>query len=53
MYTLQLSRPHGKPEDEDADSNRDCNQRVWSLLEFTLDGEAGSALAVAFLADLF
>lgn len=52
-YVLQLSCPYGIAENENADCNGDCDHRVWSLLEFALDGEAGPALAVALLADLF
>ena len=52
-YVLQLSCPYGIAENENADCNGDRDHRVGSLLEFALDGEAGPALAVAFLADLF
>ena len=52
-YLLQLSSPNSIAEDQNADCDGDRDHRVWSLLEFALDGEAGTALAVALLADLF
>jgi hypothetical protein len=52
-YLLQLSSSYGIAEDQNADCDSDRDHRVWSLLEFALDGEAGTALAVALLADLF
>lgn len=53
VHVLQLSCPYGIAENENADCNGDRDHSVGSLLEFTLDGEAGPALAVALLADLF
>lgn len=52
-YLLQLSSPNSIAEDQNADCDGDRDHRVWSLLEFALDGEAGTALAVALLTDLF
>ena len=50
---LHLSSPYGIAENQNADCDGDRDHRVWSLLEFALDGKAGASLAVALLADLF